>query len=84
MCAVYEAGIEMPSATREFMRMEEGAEMHERTFQESHCPIQAFWAQFIVAERPKELADEDVHLFRYDDGAHIAEQQLDFIAPFTL
>ena len=46
--------------------------------------VETLRGELVVAERPKELADQDVDLFGHVQRAHVAVQELDlFVAPFV-
>lgn len=52
------------------------------TFQETHCAVEAFWTEFIVAKGAQQFADDNVRRFRKYKGPHVAEQNADLLPPF--
>lgn len=52
------------------------------TFQETHCAVEAFWAEFIVSKGTQQFTDNDVRMFRKYNGPHVAKQNADLLPPF--
>jgi hypothetical protein len=52
------------------------------TFQETHCAVEAFWTEFIVSKGAQQFTDNDVRMFRKNNGPHVAKQNADLLPPF--